>query len=403
MGIEQKSILTVNGGSSSIKLILFTIDSLQSTLEVTISNIGQPSGLLTIHRPPESPTIQSLHDNNYKEAISVLLDNVADQIELKNLAAIGHRIVHGGQTFDKPTVLTMAVIEQLRDLVVFDPQHMPMAIDLVLALGERFPGITQVACFDTTFYRELPKIARLLPLPRKLESIGLRRYGFHGLSYESLLSGFQKLAGETAAHGRIILAHLGSGVSLTAVKDGKVLDTTMSFTPASGVPMSTRPGDLDPGIVGFLLRQTTMTAEDFNHMVLFESGLLGVSESSSDMETLLQQSTDNPKAADAINLFCYQVRKAIGSLSTVLGGIDSLVFAGGMGEQAPVIRAAICDGLGYLGINLDLRRNEAGDFLISSYHGRVGVHVMHTNEAAVIAAQTKDVMAHNTEVGEIHG
>jgi acetate kinase len=167
--------------------------------------------------------------------------------------------------------------------------------------------------------------------------------------------------------------------------------------------MSTRPGDLDPGIVGFLLSQTTMTAEDFNHMILFESGLLGVSESSSDMETLLQQSTDNPKAADAINLFCYQLRKAIGSLATVLGGIDSLVFAGGMGERAPVIRAAICDGLDYLGINLDLQRNEAGDFLISSDHSRVGVHVMHTNEAAVIAAQTKEVIAHNTEVGEIHG
>lgn len=403
MGTEHKTILTVNCGSSSIKLVLYTIEPLQVRIEVTATNIGQSNGKLTTRRWLEQPQIQALRVSNEKEAISVVLDQIENELPSNNLEAIGHRIVHGGQSFDKPTILTLATIQLLKDLVVFDPEHMPIAISMVEALGKQFPDVTQVACFDTTFYRELPSIARLLPLPRNLETIGLRRYGFHGLSYESLLVSFQKIAGEKAAHGRIILAHLGSGVSLTAVKDGRVLDTTMSFTPASGVPMSTRSGDLDPGIADFLQRKTGMTLEAFNHMVHFESGLLGVSELSPDMELLLQAAASNPKAADAINLFCYQVRKAIGSLTTVLNGVDSIIFAGGMGEHSSAIRDSICEGLEYLGINLDKQRNEANDFLISSDNSQVGVHVIHTDEAAVIAIQTKAVIAHNSDIGEYHG
>ncbi len=386
----KRNILTVNAGSSSVKLVLFSNDPQRQVFAAEATNIGQPNAALKIVTQHKDVENIKLNVASQMEAAEAILDRMADKIT--DLDGVGHRIVHGGPYFSKPVVVTQEVIDKLRGLSTFDPEHLPVEIELVKFFTERFASIPQIACFDTAFYQNMPDVAKLLPLPRKFEKLGLRRYGFHGLSYEYVLRNFKEVAGEESAHGRVVLAHLGGGASLTAVKDGKPLDTTMSFTPASGIPMSTRTGDLDPGIVAFLHQQASMTVDEFNHMVNFESGLLGVSDTSADMELLIREYADNQHAAEAVDLFCYQVRKTIGSFAAVLGGLDSLVFTGGMGENAPVIREKVCQSLGYLDISLDKQRNQNHEFLISRDESRVGVHVMRTDEAAVIAAQTRQVI-----------
>lgn len=392
MGNAELSILTINAGSSSVKLVLFAANTLIRTLQASVTNIGQPNAALTIEEAPHAKHTQMVDVANHEVALNTILDYLADRLSPHELQAIGHRIVHGGQKYEAPVVVDAGVINDLRQMTAFDPEHMPTAIKILENLTDRFPQVAQVACFDTAFYKDMPTVAHLLPLPRNFEKLGLRRYGFHGLSYEYLLDRFREAAGDTAAHGRVILAHLGSGASLSAVKDGKPLDTTMSFTPASGISMSMRSGDLDPGIVAFLHQRTGMSIEEFNHMVHFESGLLGVSGISADMELLIREMAQNQFAAEAVDLFCYQVLKAIGGFTAVLGGLDSLIFAGGMGENAPLIREKVCEGLEYLGVQLDTQRNARHEFLISKDGGSVGVHVLHTDEAAVIAAQTREVI-----------
>jgi len=242
-----------------------------------------------------------------------------------------------------------------------------------------------VACFDTAFHHDLPRVARLLPIPRRYESKGVRRYGFHGLSYAFLMEELARVAGSDAAQGRVILAHLGNGASLAAVHGGKPVDTSMSFTPTAGVPMSTRSGDLDPGLLWYLARTEGLDVQRFNEMVNFQSGLLGVSETSSDMRDLLDRETRDVRAAEAVALFCYQVKKWIGAFAAALGGLDALVFTGGIGENAPPVRARICDGLGFLGIELDTKRNGANEGVISADAGRVAVRVIRTDEEIMIA------------------
>ena len=227
------------------------------------------------------------------------------------------------------------MIEELHRLSAFDPDHMPEEILLAEAFHRQFPDLPQVACFDTAFHHDMPRVAQMLPIPRRYEAQGVRRYGFHGLSYEFLVGELARVAGTEAAQGRVILAHLGNGASLAAVRDGKSVDTSMSFTPASGVPMSTRSGDLDPGLIWYLARTEKMSAKQFNEMVNFQSGLLGISETSSDMRELLDRETQDVRAAEAVALFCYQVKKWIGAFAAALGGLDTLVFAGGIGENAP--------------------------------------------------------------------
>lgn len=397
VGTEQTSLLTVNAGSSSVKLGLFATDSLQLLLEVTVANIGLSNASLTLTKSGQAVPLELVQAANHAEATALALDRLAGHLTDHQLTAIGHRIVHGGPTFSEPVIITDTVVESLQAIAPFDPEHLPVALQLIQMFGQCFSGLPQIACFDTAFYKALPPVAQLLPLPRKYASLGLRRYGFHGLSYESLLQNFRATAGEQAAKGRVILAHLGSGASLTALKDGQPLDTTMSFTPASGIVMSSRSGDLDPGIADFLRRQADLSGEAFNHMVHFEAGLLGVSELSADMHELLQHAGSNPQAAEAVALFCYQVRKTIGSFAAVLDGLDSLVFSGGIGENAPVIRESICRGLSYLGLTLDTQRNEAQEFLISAEGSRVGVHVLHTDEAVVIARQTSALITNTKE------
>jgi acetate kinase len=277
------------------------------------------------------------------------------------------------------------VVAELRRLGPFDPEHLPGEILLIEACHRRFPDVPQVACFDTAFHHDLPRVARLLPIPRRYEAQGVRRYGFHGLSYAYLMGELARLAGPDVARGRVILAHLGNGASLAAVRDGHSVDTSMSFTPTAGVPMSTRSGDLDPGLLWYLARTDGLDARRLNDLVNSQSGLLGVSETSSDMRDLLDRETHDVRAAEAVALFCYQLKKWIGAFAAALGGLDALVFAGGIGEHAPAVRSRTCSGLEFLGVELDETRNAANEGVISAAASRVAVRVIRTDEALMIA------------------
>jgi acetate kinase len=380
-------ILTINGGSSSIKFALFeTGESLRRILRGGIDRIGQPGATLRVKglnpgdnfsRPVTAPDLNA--------AVGALIDGIEERSGHDAFTAVGHRVVHGGPKYSQPQRITAEMVEELRRLSPFDPEHLPEEILLTEAFHRRFPELPQVACFDTAFHHDLPRVAQLLPIPRRYEAQGVRRYGFHGLSYAFLMGELARLAGTKAAQGRVILAHLGNGASLAAVYRGKSMDTSMSFTPTAGVPMSTRSGDLDPGLVWYLARTEHLDAKGFNEMVNFKSGLLGVSETSSDMRDLLEHETQDVRAAEAVALFCYQVKKWIGAFAAALGGLDALVFAGGIGENAPVVRARICDGMGFLGIELEEKRNAANEGVISSETSRVPVRVIPTDEEWMIA------------------
>ena len=387
MNTVEKSILTINGGSSSIKFALFSAnDSLRLILKGGIERIGMADPVFTVERADRDGNVsRPVAANDFTIAVAVLMDWIEKSENDAGLIAVGHRIVHGGPNYHQPQRLTAELVEALRGLTLLDPAHLPGEIALAEAFHRRFPQLPQIACFDTAFHHELPRVAQLLPIPRRYQAEGVRRYGFHGLSYAFLMEELARIDGTAAARGRIILAHLGNGASLAAVSDGKPIDTSMGFTPASGVPMGTRAGDLDPGLVWYLARTDGMNAAQFNDMVNAKSGLLGISETSADMRDLLQHEADDPRAADAVTLFCYQIKKWIGAFAAALGGLDTLVFAGGIGEKSPAVRARICEGLGFLGIELDHPRNEQDAGLISLDGAPVKVRVMRTNEERMIA------------------
>ncbi|MGB8169712.1 MAG: acetate/propionate family kinase [Chthoniobacteraceae bacterium] len=387
-------VLTINGGSSSIKFALFEVgDSLRRILHGGVERIGQPEAKLhmkgaenadNFSRPVEAP--------DHAAAVDALMTRIEERSEISALSAVGHRVVHGGPKYSQPERITAEMVEALRGLSPFDPEHLPEEILLTEEFHRRFPNLPQVACFDTAFHHDLPRVAQMLPIPRRYEAMGVRRYGFHGLSYAFLMDELERVAGPDAARERVILAHLGNGASLAAVRDAKPVDTSMSFTPAAGVPMSTRSGDLDPGLHWYLARTKGLDAKAFNEMVNFESGLLGVSETSSDMRDLLAHEMQDVRAAEAVEMFCYQVKKWIGSFAAALGGVDSLIFAGGIGENSPTIRARICNGLGFLGIELNELRNAEGAPLISTDAARVAVRVIHTDEELMIAQSVVRVL-----------
>jgi acetate kinase len=380
-------ILTINGGSSSIKFALFEAgDSLRRILEGGIERIGLPKATFVVKGLNKADNFtRSVTAADHMAAVEVLIDWIEERIRRRELTAVGHRVVHGGPKYSEPQRITTEMVEELHQLQPFDPEHLPEEILLTEAFHRRFPDLPQVACFDTAFHHGLPRVAQLLPVPRRYEAQGVRRYGFHGLSYAFLMEELARLAGPKAARGRVILAHLGNGASLAAVYQGKSLDTSMGFTPTGGVPMSTRSGDLDPGLVWYLARTEGITGKKFNEMVNFQSGLLGISETSSDMHDLLERETEDVRAAEAVALFCYQVKKWIGAFAAALGGVETLVFAGGIGENASVVRARICDGLGFLGIELEEKRNTANEDIISAAASRVDVRVIHTDEEWMIA------------------
>ena len=387
MNPVKPRILTVNGGSSSIKFALFEAgDPLPRILDGGVDRIGTPEATLRVKgvNPADSfSRVVSAPDHTV--AVGVLMDWIEERAARDALAAVGHRVVHGGPKYSEPQRITVEMVDELRRLSPFDPEHLPEEILLTEAFHRRFPDLPQVACFDTAFHHDLPRVARLLPIPRRYEAQGVRRYGFHGLSYAFLMGELARLAGAEAAQGRVILAHLGNGASLAAVRGGKPVDTSMGFTPAAGVPMSTRSGDLDPGLLWYLARAEGLDAKGFNEMVNFQSGLLGMSETSSDMRDLLDLEANDMRAAEAVALFCYQVKKCVGAFAAALGGLDTLVFAGGIGENAPPVRARICDGLGFLGIELAEKRNAANEGVISAPAGRVTARVIRTDEELMIA------------------
>lgn len=386
-------ILAINAGSSSIKFAMFEAGgALERIFDGRIDRIGPDAALRvdstnqagSISRPVAAP--------DHIAAVGVLIDWIETRDEGKALAAIGHRVVHGGPDFTAPQTVSPALLEEMRRLSPFDPQHMPQAIALIEAFARRYPELPQVACFDTAFFHDLPRVAQLLPIPRRYEAQGIRRYGFHGLSYAFLMDELASQAGAEAARSRVILAHLGNGASLAAMHERKPVDTSMAFTPAAGMPMGTRSGDVDPGLAAYFARSENMTAEQFDHMVNSQSGLLGMSETTSDVRELLARETQDVRAAEAIAVFCYQIRKWIGAFSAALGGLDQLVFSGGVGENAPEIRARICDGLGFLGVDLIPARNAENAPLISSGIAHVAVRVIPTNEELTIARSVERIL-----------
>ncbi len=398
MKLAGTHILTINGGSSSIKFALFD-GALRRILAGSIERIGlQDAAMRVDGLAPQDNFSRSVTAPDHTAAVAVLMDWIAERGA--SLAAVGHRMVHGGPHYSQPERITAKMVEALRGLCPFDPEHLPEEIMLTEAFHRRYPELPQVACFDTAFHHCLPRVAQILPIPRRYEALGLRRYGFHGLSYAYLMEELARLGDTATSKGRVILAHLGNGASLAAVQDAKPIDTSMGFTPAAGVVMSTRSGDLDPGVAGYLMKK--LTSEQFNHLVNHESGLLGVSETSSDMRDLLAHESTDVRAAEAVALFCYQIKKCIGSYTAALGGLNTLVFAGGIGENAPVIRARICDGLEFLGIEIDNQRNAGNAGVISASSGRVTVRVMHTDEEVMIAKAVCHVLDIQIEMENAH-
>ena len=383
----QRSVLTVNGGSSSIKFALFeATTAMRRTLTGRIEGVGLAHGRFVVKGPAKSDSFsKSVKVPDHTAAVNLLMDWIHGRKKLGALAAVGHRVVHGGPKYWKPQRITSAMIEELHQLSPFDPEHLPEEILLTEAFHRRFPKLLQIACFDTAFHHDLPRVARLLPIPRRYDARGVRRYGFHGLSCAFLMEELARVAGAEAAQGRVILAHLGNGASITAVRGGRSMDTSMSFTPTAGLPMSTRSGDLDPGISWYLWRTEQVTAKQFHHMINHESGLLGVSETSSDMQELLSREKKDVRAAEAVELFCYQAKKWICAMAGALGGLDTLVFAGGIGENAPEVRARICRGLEFLGVKLHGTKNRVAAPVISAAGSPATVRVIRTDEEWIIA------------------
>ena len=382
-----KLVLVLNAGSSSLKFALFDCDSqLVRILSGAIDRIGSPEATFTLKGKEGQQTEHAgIEAPNHVIGLHYLLTRLAGTRGVAGFGAVGHRVVHGGPRYRDPQNVDSAMLAELRRISPFDPDHLPAEIGLMEVLAAKFPDVPQVACFDTAFHSAMPRVAKLLPIPRRYEAQGVQRYGFHGLSYAYLIKELERLAGAPAANGRVILAHLGNGASMAAVRDGHSIDTTMAFTPAAGLVMSTRSGDLDPGLVAFLARSEKMTASQFDKMVNHQSGLLGVSETSSDMRDLLARETEDVRAAEAVALFCYQVMKQIGAYAAALGGLDTLVFAGGIGENAPPVRARICEGLGFLGMKLCGTRNARNAAVISTDSSRAIVRVIRTDEELMIA------------------
>jgi acetate kinase len=387
------SILTINGGSSSIKFALYRIgEPLKRTLHGTVDRIGMSGTNLTFDDPATNrQDSRSLDASDHKSAATFLMDWLEEQHDFDAVRAVGHRVVHG-MHHTAPELVTQALLDELNRISPYDPDHLPSEIELIETFRRRHPKLPQVACFDTAFHRSMPRVAKLLAIPRRYYAQGVERYGFHGLSYAYLMEELARLGDPAATAGRVILAHLGNGASLAAVRDGKSIDTSMGFTPTAGLVMSTRSGDLDPGLAPYLARTDHMTTKQFYAMVNHRSGLLGVSETSSDMRDLLAREADDIRAAEAVALFCYQAKKWIGSFAAALGGLDTLVFAGGIGEHAPPVRARICDGLGFLGIELDEPRNAGNAAVISTGASRVAVRVIPTDEDLMIARSVRHIL-----------
>jgi acetate kinase len=387
VGAQAPLILALNGGSSSIKFALFSPASpLRRVFSGQVERLGVPGTLLTAtHENSSELDKHSIPANTFHDGIKGVISYLDQRIGKSTIGAIGHRIVKGGTNLVDNQLINAEVIAELRRMQPLDLDHLPREIALIEAFRTAFPKIPQIACFDTAFHKDIPRIAQLLPIPRQYLDSGVRRFGFHGLSYTYLMSQLALECGEEVANGRVILAHLGSGASMAAVHHGKPIDTTMAFTPNSGLMMATRPGDLDPGLLVYLMKDQKLSTDDMDKFISERCGLVGVSETSSDMRDLLRARNRDPRAAEAVQLFCYQAKKHLCALASTLGGVETIVFAGGIGEHSPEIRAGICDGLSFLGLTLDQQRNNLANDVISSTQSRVTVRIIPTDEELVIA------------------
>ena len=389
----QKNILIINSGSSSIKFAIYS-NELNPICKLSgkVDKIGLQDPILSYAENTDEKKTISVKASNIPESISSLIEWLLKRNYLDNLIAVGHRIVHGME-ISATQMITPELIERLKNISSYDPDHLPGEIELINAFQQKLPKLIQVACFDTLFHTSMPSLATMLPIPRKYFEQGIRKYGFHGLSYSFIIEKLKNLGEPAVIKGRIIIMHLGNGASLAAVKDGKSVDTSMGFTPAGGLIMGTRTGDMDPGITSVIMKKESMNPIQFNDFVNHDCGLLGISQTTSDMQQLLKnQSTDN-RAVEAVSLFCYQVKKWIGSFTAVLDGVDVLVFTGGIGENAPVIRQRICRELSFLGLQLDEKKNQYFKGIISSKDSRIIVYVIPTNEELMIAKLVNHILA----------
>jgi acetate kinase len=386
--MASRVILCLNSGSSSLKFALYEICDgkeillAQGAVESNDTEVAR-LWINSAQRKIEKTGREMSSVSAALHAASVELE----RLELPRFDAVGHRLVHGGQHHAVPERITDTLLNELRSLIPFAPLHLPDEIAGIVAVTSHFSSVPQVACFDTAFHRSMPEVAQRFALPRALWDQGIRRYGFHGISYEYIM---RTLGANPPS--RIIIAHLGNGASMAAVKDGRPLDTTMGFTPAGGFMMGTRSGDLDPGIICYLLNERHFDAHGLVELVNHQSGLLGVSGISSDMKTLLERADTEPDAAMAVQMFCYQLRKQIGALSAALGGLDLLVFTGGIGERAAPVRWEACSGLEHLGVRLDRERNDSNADTISTPDSRCLVRVIPTNEDLMIARHTHELI-----------
>ncbi len=376
-------VLTVNGGSSSIKFAAYEAgEEPRRVFGGQVERFGQPGAALSAKGAGPDVDGQPLAAG---DPVAALTGWMRDRLGDRAVSAVGHRVVHGGLAAHDHAIVTPALLDGLRAAVPLDPAHLPREIGLVESFGGAFPGVPQAACFDTVFFRDLPAVARTLPIPKRYADAGVRRFGFHGLSYSYLMRELARV-GPAVVGGRVVLAHLGSGASMAAVVGGKPVDTTMSFTPTAGLMMGTRCGDLDPGLITYLLRTEHPTADQLDELLNKQSGLLGVSGTSGDMRDLVARRGTDPDAAMAVEMFCRSAKQHIGAFAAEMGGVDAIVFAGGIGEHSPEARAGICDGLAFLGVELDAAANGRSDAVIS--RGRVPVRVIATNEEVTIAAIT---------------
>ncbi|MBC9928988.1 acetate/propionate family kinase [Chitinophaga qingshengii] len=378
-------LLMINCGSSSIKYSLYTADGRKKlVLSGEVRHIGTQNIIYSEYPAFGQLSMLAVPVMDYPDTIRYVISRLNEQGYLKQAKAVGHRVVHGMQ-YITPCLVTAELLSGLKQLISFDPDHLPQAIGMMEAISHLYPAIPQVACFDTAFHQTMPAVASRLPIPQRFESYGLRRYGFHGLSYQYLTKALAKTAGKKIANGRVVMAHLGNGASLAAIRKGKSIDTTMGFTPASGIPMSSRAGDIDPGTAWLMMKKEQLSPDKFNYIMNHEAGLSAISGTSGDMQSLLDKEATDERAAAAIALFCYEVKKRIGGYAAALGGIDALVFSGGIGEHSPLIRQRICEDLGFLGIRLHAQKNKINNTIISNTKNRVLVYVIKTDETRMMA------------------
>jgi acetate kinase len=394
-------ILTLNSGSSSLKFALYAQDDASAgerlALSGAIERIGLRESRAQAHDAAGKTLLEAQPDaQDHEAAVRWLLGWLRANSSLHEIAGVGHRIVHGGSDYFAPQRITPALRDALTRLIPFAPEHLPAELAAIAETQAAYPSLPQIACFDTAFHHDKPRVAQLYGLPWELMQAGILRYGFHGLSYEYALAELARLAGDQVAAGRVIIAHLGNGASMAAISGGRSLDCTMGFSPLSGLVMSTRTGSVDPGALLYLLEERRMTPAALRTMVSEQSGLLGVSGVSPDMRDLLSaEARGDERASLAIALFCYEAKKALGGLVAVLGGLDTLVFTGGIGEHAAVIRQRICAGLETFGVALDAQRNDAHAPVISSDASHAAVRVIPTNEELVIARHTFHILRAN--------